>query len=572
MARTIAIGVQDFGKMIQNQYFYVDKTAFIKEWWKNGDEVTLITRPRRFGKTLTMSMLEYFFSVDFADRRDLFQGLAIWKEEKFCRMQGTYPVIFLSFADVKGKNYHTVREGMIQELVDIYHRNAFLLDSGKLSKQEKETFLRVHEEMSDMTAVRSLKRLSYFLYKHFGKKVILLLDEYDTPMQEAWINGYWDAFAEFTRAFLNASLKTNPYLERGLMTGITRVGKESIFSDLNNLQVVTITSDTYQTSFGFTEEEVLKALDEFGMQHQKQGVKRWYDGFRFGNIDNMYNPWSITKFLKEGEFRPYWANTSSNSLAGKLIRKGSKEIKIAMEHMLQGGSFCTYVDEEIVFNQLDHSENAVWSLLLASGYLKVTDRVPRKNGKQDYCLALTNFEIQSIFEDLFLSWFTFEDLYLNAFSKALLANDKHSMNAYLNEIMQKSLSYYDTGKASSKSKVCENFYHGFVLGLIADLREQYVITSNRESGFGRYDILLKSKQDNGTSFIMEFKVLDSAKEKNMQETVQAALQQIQNKKYDTVLKAEGIRAEQIRMYGFAFSGKNVLIDGGCMLDYVTHGC
>ncbi len=387
--------------MIQNQYFYVDKTAFIKEWWENGDEVTLITRPRRFGKTLTMSMLEYFFSVDFADRRDLFQGLAIWKEEKFCRMQGIYPVIFLSFADVKGKNYHTVHEGMIQELVDIYHRNAFLLDSGKLSKQEKETFLRVHEEMSDMTAVRSLKRLSYFLYKHFGKKVILLLDEYDTPMQEAWINGYWDAFAEFARAFLNASLKTNPYLERGLMTGITRVGKESIFSDLNNLQVVTITSDTYQTSFGFTEEEVLKALDEFGMQHQKQGVKRWYDGFRFGNIDNMYNPWSITKFLKEGEFRPYWANTSSNSLAGKLIRKGSKEIKIAMEHMLQGGSFCTYVDEEIVFNQLDHSENAVWSLLLASGYLKVTDRVPRKNGKQDYCLALTNFEIQSIFEELY---------------------------------------------------------------------------------------------------------------------------------------------------------------------------
>jgi len=569
MARIISIGVQDFSKMIVNHYFYVDKTSFIKEWWENGDDVTLITRPRRFGKTLTMSMLEYFFSIDYAGRSDLFQELSIWKEKKFRRLQGTYPVIFLSFADVKGRNYETVREGMIQELVDIYNRNAFLLDSVKLSEQEKDTFLRVHEEMSDMTAVRSLKRLSYFLYKHYGKKVLILLDEYDTPMQEAWFNGYWDEMAEFTRGLLNATFKTNAYLERGLMTGITRVSKESIFSDLNNLAIVTTISRKYETAFGFTETEVFHALDEFRIQDKKDGVKCWYDGFRFGNCNNIYNPWSIINFLDEGEFKPYWANTSSNLLAGKLIRKGSKNIKTAMEQLLQGGSIRTIVDDETVFHQLDYSENAIWGLLLASGYLKVIDCVLNKKGKREYLLSLTNLEVYHIFDNLFLSWFTFGERDIGSFSKALISNDKDSMNDYLNEVMEESLSYYDTGKKLSKSKICENFYHGFILGLIADLRNQYVITSNRESGFGRYDVMLKSKNDHGISFIMEFKVLDTAKEKSMQDTAKAALKQILDKGYAASLNAEGIKIEQISIYGFAFSGKRVFIDGGCISNYDT---
>ncbi len=297
MARTIGIGNQDFETIRKEGYFYVDKTHFIREWWESGDNVTLITRPRRFGKTLNMSMLEQFFSVDYAGRGDLFEGLSVWQEEKYRQLQGTYPVIALSFADVKEKTYQDARKRICEILMDLYNRFSFLAESDRLSESEKMIYRQYQTGTGERMEAGSLKTLSCYLMRHYGKKVIILLDEYDTPMQEAYVNGYWEELVAFTRGLFGATFKTNPYMERALMTGITRVSKESMFSDLNNLEVVTLTSEKYMDSFGFTEEEVFAALEEYGLSGQKQQVKDWYDGFTFGSKKDIYNPWSIINFL-----------------------------------------------------------------------------------------------------------------------------------------------------------------------------------------------------------------------------------------------------------------------------------
>ena len=346
MKKRISIGTQGFETLRNRDCFYVDKTDFIREWWESEAEVTLITRPRRFGKTLNMDTLNCFFSNHYKDRGELFEGLSIWENEKYHALQGTYPVVFLSFADVK----ETTCEGAIQKikniLVDLYMQYNFLKNS--FSETSMIKYQRVTYDMDNITAQDSLKNLSSILNSYYRKKVIILLDEYDTPMQEAYVNGYWDEFTSFIRSLFNSTFKTNPYLERAVMTGITRVSKESIFSDLNNLKVVTTTSDSFADSFGFTEQEVFDALDDYGLSSQKQVVKQWYDGFIFGNQKDIYNPWSITKFLDTGRFENFWANTSSNSLVGKLIQEGSPNIKVDMEDLLSGKNIETPVDEEIV--------------------------------------------------------------------------------------------------------------------------------------------------------------------------------------------------------------------------------
>ncbi|MDE6568066.1 MAG: AAA family ATPase, partial [Lachnospiraceae bacterium] len=367
MARTIAIGVQNFEKLIANDYFYIDKTLFIKEWWESADEVTLLTRPRRFGKTLNMNMLERFFSLQYAERGEIFENLNIWKEENYRGLQGTYPVLFLSFAGVKANNYLDAREQIFQVLEDLYTAYSYIKKSDVLEENEQEYFGRIGRNMSDGEAAMSLHRLCSYLYRYYHKKVIVLLDEYDTPLQEAYVNGYWKELISLIRNLFNNTFKTNPYLERAVMTGITRVSKESMFSDLNNLNVVTLSSKEYAPYFGFTETEVFKAMDEFGLTN-KDEVKQWYDGFTIGNVRDIYNPWSIICFLDKQQLKPYWANTSSNGLAGNLIRMGSRNIKMRFEDLLQGLSIHSVIDEEMVFNQLDNSdESAVWSLLFASG-------------------------------------------------------------------------------------------------------------------------------------------------------------------------------------------------------------
>ena len=566
MARTVSIGTQDFEKMIQRNCFYVDKTGFIKEWWESEDEVTLITRPRRFGKTLNMSMLNCFFSNKYADRGELFEKLEIWKDGKYREIQGTYPVIFLSFAGVKGNTFELSKKQIYDKIIELYESNRFLLKSDCMSDTEKARYISFLEKPMEEDASFKLNELSNYLSRYYGKKVIILLDEYDTPMQEAYVNGYWEELVAFTRSLFNSTFKTNPYLERAIMTGITRVSKESIFSDLNNLKVITVTNEEYSKCFGFTEKEVFDALDEQGISGEKEKVKLWYDGFTFGKSKDIYNPWSIINFLDEKNYKTYWADSSSNGLINSLVKTGSSYIKMMMEMLLKGETINVPIDEQIVFSELDYSEDAVWSLMLASGYLKVisSDKLTGDRTKSVmYKLALTNFEIKLMFEDMILRWFSPAKNETNEFIKALICGDIESMNAYMNKVALKTISYFDTGNVPSDEEP-ERFFHGFVLGLMVDQSENYIITSNRESGFGRYDIMLEPKDKQSQKYpgiVIEFKVINPRKENSLEETVEAALKQIEEKNYDAELINRGVNKENIHHYGFAFKSKEVLIDG-----------
>ena len=583
MPKVIGIGKQRYDNIIENDCFYIDKTMFIKEWWENQDDVTLITRPRRFGKTLNMDMLKCFFSNEYRDRMDLFEGFDIWKEEKYRELQGTYPVIFISFAKVKQNNYKDAVAGIKRIICDEVQKYYFLIDWDSLTDEEKNNLKSITYSMDDVTAQEAIASLSNYLSRYYGKNVIILLDEYDTPMQEAYVNGYWEKLVSFTRSFFNATFKSNPYLERAIMTGITTaehsavrkfakqtsngsalaetISKESIFSDLNNLVVVTTTSREYETYFGFTEEEVFWALEEYGLSDKKASVKMWYDGFTFGDKKDIYNPWSIINFLKTKQFKTYWADSSSNGLINKLIKTGSPGIKVSMEILVKGGIIEKNIDEQIVFSALDYDETAIWSLLLASGYLKVvsTDVNVDNDLEETYNLAITNGEIRRMFANMIQKWFSNVAMEKNDFVKALIGGNIKEMNYYMNKVALATFSYFDTGKKPSEILEPERFYHGFVLGLIVELRGRYEVKSNRESGFGRYDVMIIPHDKSSQAIVLEFKVHDPDEEKTLEETVSSALRQINEKEYDIELLNAGIKKESIRHYGFAFEGKKVLI-------------
>ncbi len=560
MARTVGIGIQSFEKLVANQYLYIDKTDFIREWWESGDDVTLITRPRRFGKTLNMNMLERFLSIEYEGESKVFEGLSIWKYERYRNLQGTRPVIFLSFAGIKASSFLEAKKSLFYLIEKLYNRYEFLLREDCLNSKEKDFIKNISVNMDNYSAVSSIGTLSEFLYRYYGEKVIILLDEYDTPLQEAWMYGYWYEMVEFMRELFNSTFKTNPYMERAVMTGITRVSKESIFSDLNNLEVVTATSEKYEDSFGFTEEEVWEALQECGLYEYRQTVKYWYDGFIFGKRKDIYNPWSIINYLDKRRLSTYWANTSSNGLVDKLIREGSAEIKTSMESLLKGEHLYREIDEQIIFDQVDGDENAIWSLFLASGYLKAENyTLNADTGADLYELALTNKEVEIMFRKMIKKWFSSTGSVYNGFIRALLQDDVKSMNAYMNRVALAMFSYFDSGRNPSMETQPDRFYHGFVLGLTVELADRYVITSNRESGFGRYDVMMEPKKEADNAIIMEFKVKDSQEETSMEDTADAALKQIEKQQYDVVLKNKGISADRIRKYGFAFEGKEVLI-------------
>ena len=593
MRKIISIGNQGFEDIRVNDNFYVDKTDFIREWWESRDIVTLITRPRRFGKTLNMDMLKCFFSNKYAGRADLFEGLAVWNDESYRKLQGTYPVIFLSFADVKQTQYTDAIQMIKSILSDVFKENREIMESDIFTEADRKQYQMVNPMMDHVTAQRALKDLGGYLERYYGKKVIILLDEYDTPMQEAYLNGYWEEFTGFMRSLLNAAFKTNPYLERAVMTGITRVSKESMFSDLNNLNVATITSKKYAACFGFTEEEVFHALDSYDMSEEKQRVKEWYDGFVFGPVKDIYNPWSITNFLDKKEYRTYWVSTSSKlvlrkdptklggflsayadaceqssllnasasfEMVSRLIQTASPEIKEKMEELIHGKEIVENFEEQIVFHQLDRNEGAIWSLLLASGYLKAVDVEYRGEFMEPwYHLKITNKETSSMFFNLFRGWFEVVRQEYNEFVNALLAGNVKAMTNYMNDVALETFSNFDTGRRASKRTQPERFYHGFVLGLLVSLRDEYQLKSNRESGYGRYDVMLIPKSREKDAIVMEFKVYDEDEEKGLSETVAAALKQIDEKNYDAELLSLGIEKERIRHYGFAFEGKKVLI-------------
>ena len=559
MPRTVAVGIQDFSEIIGNDYFYVDKTDFIREWWNGGDAVTLITRPRRFGKTLLLNTVDRFFSNQYKDQAKYFEGLSVWEDNELRELQGTVPVIFLSFANIKEPTYHLAKAKIKETISRLYGNFDFLLDSEKLSESMKEEFREISSSMDDEKVSGSLLMLSNLLYRHYGQKVIILMDEYDTPMQEAYVNGYWTEITQLLRSLFNSTFKTNPYMSRALMTGITRVSRESMFSDLNNLKVISTTTGKYETAFGFTEDEVYAALDEYGFDDEaKAGVKQWYDGFTFGSVSNIYNPWSILNYLQEGQFAPYWSNTSDNALASKLIREGDVELKQDFENLLKGGTIKSKIDEQIVFGEISDKPGAIWSLLLASGCLKVVNITGDAWSGLEYELALTNLEVRVSFLDMVSRWFGTAKSAYNQFTKALLLCDVKAMNKYMNQVSASVFSSFDTGTHPSDSEP-ERFYHGFVLGLIADLKDRYYVRSNRESGFGRYDVMLEPMDKADNAYVLEFKVHDPDDEKTLEDTVQSALAQIDEKHYVQELLDRGIPEEKIHCYGFAFEGKTVLI-------------
>ena len=571
-----ALGYQDYEEVITENILYIDKTNFISEWWEYGDKVTLITRPRRFGKTLNLSTVECFFSNKYAGRGDLFEGKAVWEAKsadgnyKYRHLQGTFPVIFLSFASVKTGDIEGIKAAVKQVISDVYDRHSNMMSDKVFNTKEKEHYDTVRDNMSDSTALMAVNRLSGYMEKLYGKKAIILLDEYDTPMQEAWLAGTWDEAVSFFRSFFDATFKTNSHIYRSIITGITRISKESIFSGLNNLEVVTTTSDKYSLCFGLSEEEVFAALEQKGLGTEKQGVKKWYDGFVFGTHKDIYNPWSIVSFIsKHGRYDAYWSNTSGNGLVNALIQKGNMDIKQIMEDLLADRSFKAEIDEQIVFSQLDEDENAVWSLLLATGYLKVLEvrtfsaseaKTADSEGDTLYTLAITNFEVKKMFQKMIKGWFggNAKESY-NDFIKALLIDDKKAMNRYMNKVALATFSSFDVGNKPSEYSEPERFYHGFVLGLIVDLAGRYDVTSNRESGFGRYDVMLEPLNDKDDAIIIEFKVYDPDDEKTLDDTVQDALRQIEEKRYSASLEAKGIAPERIRRYGFAFRGKECRI-------------
>ena len=561
MKKVIATGIQDYESLRMNHCFYVDKTEFIREWWNNLDAVTLITRPRRFGKTLNMSMLNCFFSNKFENRGELFEGLKIWEDADLRKEQGKWPVIFLSFANIKQNTWDEARMTLNTVLAKLYNSFDWMIRDRRFTDADRALFYQVKPEMGETAAAMSLLNLCEWMERYYGKKILIFLDEYDTPMQEAWLAGYWDKMINYIRNLFNSTFKTNPSLERAILTGITRISKESIFSDLNNLTVITTTSRSYATAFGFTENEVFEAMDTQGCPaEEKKDVKAWYDGFNFGTVTDIYNPWSVTNYLDTGELKAWWANSSSNGLINQMIRHSTPSIKRQFESLLKGETLTIPVNEEIVFNRLGEDPGAIWSLMLASGYLKV---VPAESDEMReksilLTLAVTNKETMDMLEEMVKNWFGQEG-FMPPFLKAMLKGDAKTMGRYLNEILLDTISSFDSGKRPSRREP-ENFYHGLVLGLVVENAKDYCLRSNRESGFGRYDVMMEPKREGIPAVILEFKVFDPEdEEKTIEDTAANALRQIDEMQYDRELLARGIPQERILKYGIAFEGKKCIV-------------
>ncbi len=570
MARTIDTGAQGFEELRTSEAFYVDKTAFIREWWRTLDQVTLVCRPRRFGKTLNLDTLRCFLSTEYVGRgEELFSGLDVWEggtqaeREEMRALQGTVPVVFLSFADVKDPTYGEMQRHVCELVALLYEDYDYLLEWEGLRQSERARFERVRDDMDALTCTRALNHLCRMLLRCHGTKPVVLLDEYDAPMQQAWEHGFWGEASSFMRRLMNSTFKTNKALGRGLITGVTRVSRESIFSDLNNLEVVSTSSGKYRTCFGFTEAETFSALEEFGLGGERGDVQGWYDGYTFGGKGSIYNPWSVTKFLESGgHYDAYWANTSSGGLISSVVRRGRPRLKRDFEELMRGGIVEKVIDEQVVFSELDTRVDAAWALLLAAGYVTAPGPVPRNVVRTPRRLELTNLEVRETFDRMVAGWFEEAADDYDEFCAAILRGDARIATRCLAEVVLCCASSFDSGKRPSERSEPERFYHGLVLGMLARLRGRYAVESNRESGYGRYDVALvpmSGVSGSEPAVVIEFKVFDPDFEQTLEDTCARALDQIEDRRYVQGLVERGIRRERIYMYGMGFQGKEVLV-------------
>lgn len=555
----VGLGYQNFLDFVCGKRFYVDKTHFIPEWLANDARITLITRPRRFGKSMLLSTVRTFFDPMYADHPEYFEKLRVWKDADCRSLFGTIPVISVSFGSCKGNDFAQAMRGVTLGLYNMYIQHEYLRESPKLSEEEKAEYRRIvayfSEQRTEYVEI-SIQKLCELLYKHYGKFPIILMDEYDTPLLEAYTDGYWDETINTFRQLFHTTFKENDFFYRAIITGVTRISKNSLFSDLNNLEVDTVTCDAYSDCFGFTEQEV---MDAFKCQDIDtiRDVKAMYDGFTIGRHQDIYNPWSICNYMRQRELIGYWVNTSSNKLVGDIIRRYPVESKYEIQRLMAGEKVHKRINEGITFQYLEGDENSLWSLLLAVGYIKAENIVRSVEGIE--CdVSVTNREVMAMFKTEILGMFHNGWSAYGRFAEALLAHKMELMNEYLQTITYTSISYFDVADGP-KERTPENFYHGLVLGLIVSLRDRYRIVSNRESGRGRYDIAMYPLQENTDAFIMEFKVQDRKKETDLEQTAKNALQQIVDKNYEADLLAAGVPKERIYKLGFAFAGKDVLV-------------
>ena len=540
--KRIPIGLSDFKHLIEEDFYYFDKTKFIDEIIQDGAQVKLFTRPRRFGKTLNMSMLKYFFDIKEAEKnKKLFKDLYIEKTESF-KEQGQYPVIFLSLKDLKATTWEEMQKDIKSTVARLFSEYKYLLkDLDKFDTITFENVIMKNIELENLKEI--LKFLTKILYEKYSKKVVILIDEYDSPLVSAYTNGYYEKVKNFFKTFYSTVLKDNTYLQMGILTGIIRVIKAGIFSDLNNLKTYTILSDDYTDIYGLTEEEVEKSLKDYGIEAEISKVKDWYDGYKFGDSE-VYNPWSILNFLQDKELRAYWVDTSGNDLINNVLKMRNKNIITALERLFNGDGLKQNLSGTSDLSKI-LSDDEIWELLLFSGYLTVEEKINQDN----YILRLPNKEVKSLFRKTFIETYIARGSKLSFLMESLIENKIEDYEENLQEILLTSVSYNDTKKGN------EAFYHGLIMGMGLYLEGEYITKSNIESGLGRYDFLIEPKNKSKRAFIMEFKSTDSVQK--LEEVSKEALQQIEDKKYDISLKQNGIK--EITYIGIAFCGKEIKI-------------
>lgn len=547
----IGIGESDFKGLRIRDNYYIDKTLYIKHIIDNQSRVILVTRPRRFGKTLNMSTLRYFFDCEKKDTENLFKGLKIMEQgEKYTSKLGAYPCIYITLKDVRGSNLEEMMLLFQTELIELFIEHAKILKSKKIFDIEKGMFNTILNLKANKVQLQgAVKLLSRMLYREYENPVMLFLDEYDVPLQNAYVQGFFDEAIEFFRTFYGTTFKDNQYLEKTVLTGVSRVAKESIFSGANNFNVFSVLDNEFAEDFGITENEMDKIIQDFNIQDDKEEIKKWYDGYKIGDTEGIYNPWSILNYLADRKLMPYWVNTSSNDLI-KLILKNSSTIKEKIETLLRGEEITVPINFETIIVGIEQNEDNIWGLLLGTGYLKITEVV--NFAESVYKVKLPNYEIKNLFEGIIRDWFSNKVIGNDLRS---ILNDLVTLNLYEFErkfivLVRQMFSFMDVGENTA-----ENFYHAFVLGMLVGLKGTYYVNSNRESGFGRYDIMLEPKDQNGNSFIIEFKVLDDMLETTIEQTIENAKKQIIEKRYEENLIERGFK--NITKIVFAFKGKDV---------------